>query len=221
MTCTPRQLIGAPCFGGLDLAKTRDTTAFVLLFDFGDDLFLLPRFWLPEETALQTVGKVPYQLWAEEKLITLTEGNVCDYAIVERDILELHELYNIRDLGFDRTYAEELTQRLETAGIPRTEVPQTMGHLAGPTAELERLILKQIIHHDGHAVFSWQMGNARVKTDANGNKRLKKPSPDDVRKIDGPAALVNAVRCWMNWIGNRDLEQPGDFFNVAREVIGQ
>jgi phage terminase large subunit-like protein len=49
----PEKLKGRVCFGGLDLSSTIDITAFVLVFPPipGDDkYYVLPYFWLPEET---------------------------------------------------------------------------------------------------------------------------------------------------------------------------
>lgn len=191
---------GTPCYGGLDLARTRDTTALGLIFDLGDVLAAFAKLWLPEDTAKELVGTVPYQLWAQKGLITLTPGNVCDYEFVERDILALHAMFPLLELRFDPYNAENLTQRLEAGGIPRVAFAQTIGNFAAPTAELERLILSQKIVHDGHELLAWQIGNTKVKTDANGNKRPVKAGPDDVRKIDAVVGLTMAIAGWM--IGN-------------------
>jgi len=188
------ELLGLKCVGGLDLAKTRDTTALALVFEMPNGkLRVRPHFWLPKETAHELVGRVPFELWAEKGFVTLTEGSVCDYEVVEKEILKFKELYDIREIAFDPNNAELLTQRLEAAGIPRVCFPQQMPHLGPATSELERLILSEGIEHNGHPVLSWQFGNAKVKTDANGYKRPIKPAPDDIRKIDGVVATVMAV----------------------------
>ena len=46
-------LAGRICYGGLDLSSTTDITAFVLVFPPTEDeehYYILPYFWLPEET---------------------------------------------------------------------------------------------------------------------------------------------------------------------------
>ena len=48
-----RSLEGRICYGGLDLSSTTDITAFVLVFpptDEDEHYYILPYFWLPEET---------------------------------------------------------------------------------------------------------------------------------------------------------------------------
>lgn len=55
-------LVGRPCYGGLDLARVNDLSAFVLLFPPTEDTRLGPigeywvtlaRFWVPEEDILR------------------------------------------------------------------------------------------------------------------------------------------------------------------------
>lgn len=192
----PQELAGRKCWAGLDLSKTQDTTALVLAFPEDDErVLIVPRFYLPEETAREIEGRVPYVQWADQGLITLTPGNVCDYSFIEKDFLELAELYEIQEVRYDNKYAEELTQRIEAeTGVARLDFPQNIMSFCGPTAEWERLVLSKKLVHNGHPVMAWQMGNAQVWTDANGNKRPTKPKPMDPRKIDGVVAGIMALQ---------------------------
>jgi len=204
---TPEDLAGRDCWAGLDLAQTLDTTALVLVFPMEDGSFkVLPFFWLPEETAKKMQDRVPWLQWAEAGHVRLTPGNVCDYGFVKSQIRELALLFNIRELAFDPKFAEQVTQEIEQGscdshgqvieegtGIPRIKFPQTITNFCGPTAELERLVLSQQIHHNGHPVLAWQVGNTNVYTDCNCNKRPTKPTPNDYRKIDGVVGTIMAL----------------------------
>lgn len=82
-------LEGRECYAGLDLASTTDITAFVLLFppdDAVDAYRVVPHFWIPEEgmNARVTRDRVPYDQWAREGLIHVTDGNVVHYGAIER-----------------------------------------------------------------------------------------------------------------------------------------
>ena len=60
-------LAGRVCYGGLDLSSTTDITAFVLVFpptDEDEHYYVLPYFWLPEETLPLRVRRdhVPYDV---------------------------------------------------------------------------------------------------------------------------------------------------------------
>ena len=71
-------------YGGLDLSSTTDITAFVLVFpplDEEDKFYLLPYFWIPEETLDLRVRRdhVPYDVWERQGFLQTTEGNVVHY----------------------------------------------------------------------------------------------------------------------------------------------
>jgi phage terminase large subunit-like protein len=51
----------------------------------------------------------------------------------------------------------------------------------------------------------WQVGNARTKTDSNGNFKICKPKRGDFRKVDGPAAAVMALAGAMEPINHRSF----------------
>lgn len=191
---TPAELLGQRCGAGLDLAKITDTAAFCLVFPDEDDpaLFrILPWFWLPSETAEKRKDIVPYPTWAQMGLITLTEGDVCDYDAIRQHIGAASRKYRIWELAFDPWNAESLTQDLERQfGIKRHEFRQTINRYAHPTAEFERLIKARSLSNNGHLILQWQAGHVRVKTDVAGNIRPVKQKHGDHRTIDGIVAAI-------------------------------
>lgn len=198
---TPEELLGKRCGAGLDLAKILDTASFVLCFpdedESGEAVFrLLPRFWLPSETAEKRKDIVSYQTWAQMGLITLTEGDVCDYDAIRLHVGAASRKYRIHELAFDPWNAESLTQDLERQyGIKRHEFRQTINRYAHPTAEFERLIKSRALRNNGHLVLQWQAGHVRVKTDPSGNIRPVKQKHGDHRTIDGVVASIMALDC--------------------------
>ncbi|WP_347176142.1 terminase TerL endonuclease subunit, partial [Galactobacillus timonensis] len=103
----PEDLEGRVCYGGLDLSSTTDITAFVLVFpprDETDCYVVLPYFWIPEDNVDLRVRRdhVPYDLWEKEGYLETTEGNVIHYGFIEKFIEHLGEIYNIREIAFDR-----------------------------------------------------------------------------------------------------------------------
>lgn len=202
-----RDLEGRICYGGLDLSSTTDLTAFVLVFPptaDDDRYYVLPYFWLPEETIQlrSTRDHVPYDVWQKRGLLQVTEGNVVDYAAIEEFIGELSERYQIKEIAFDRWNATYLTQRLENEhDFTMVQFGQGFSSMSPPTRELERLILEKKIAHNGHAVLMWNFDNLVVETDAAGNV---KPSKRKAReKIDGAVALIMSL--------SRALIHNGDF----------
>ncbi|MCI0352271.1 MAG: terminase large subunit [Acidobacteriales bacterium] len=187
-------LRGKPCCLGLDLSKTRDMTAAVLVFRDGESYYQLPYFWMPEEEARAKNHLAPFLQWAANDFLELTPGNVVDYRIIEARIAELHKRFNITCIAYDKTYAEELTQRLyEECAIERLVFEQTWRNFASGTSEYERLVISGNLKHCNHPVLTWQAGHVQVKTDSNLGKRPVKPPHNDIKKIDGIVAGIMAL----------------------------
>ena len=49
--------------------------------------------------------------------------------------------------------------------------------------------------HDGNPFVLWQLGNAEVYTDINGNIKVRKNEADTNAKIDGIIAMIIAMHC--------------------------
>lgn len=200
---TPSTLSGASCRAGLDLGKISDLTALSLLFRDEDDSELYRRlnyFWLPEAAAWDMRDKVDFVTWAEDPInqLTLTDGDVADYAKIRSDIDKLSNQFEIIDLAFDPWNAEDFTQQVEAdSGIERVEFAQNAGNFAEPTKEYERLVTLGKMRHNGNAVIGWMTRHVKVASDANDNIRPVKPKRDNVeerhKKIDGICSDIMAL----------------------------
>ncbi|MBB4267603.1 terminase TerL endonuclease subunit [Roseospira visakhapatnamensis] len=195
-------LAGRPCYGGLDLARVNDLSAFVLLFPPTGDPDLGPlaarwiavcRFWVPEDDILRRArrDRVPYDVWRDQGFLTATPGNATDFAFIEHEILALAGRFDLRELAYDRTFAGEIVQTLQQEGLSLIEFGQGFLSLAAPTAELERLVVSRSFWHGGHPVLRWNASNVAVRQDPAGN--IKPDKERSSERIDGIAALVNAL----------------------------
>ena len=198
-------LEGRVCYGGLDLSSTTDITAFVLVFpptDEDDHYYILPYFWLPEETLDLRVRRdhVPYDLWERQGYLLTTEGNVVHYGFIENFIDELGTRFNIREIAFDRWGAVQMSQNLEGLGFTLVQFGQGYRDMSPPTKELMKLTLEQKIAHNGHPVLRWNMDNIFIKRDPAGN--IKPDKEKSTEKIDGTVATImaldRAIRCGCN-----------------------
>jgi phage terminase large subunit-like protein len=207
---TLADLAGRDCLLGIDLSRTRDMTAAVLLFPWPEDgedcLRLWPMFWLPEETARERDHLFPFVSWAAAGHLTLTPGGVVDYAAVKADVRAAVAAHNLNLLGlyYDAHYANELTQelvegeevgdaRVPGLGCERVTVGQTLMVLSPLAKEWERLVIAGKVHHPGNPVMTWQVGHCQVWQDRNQNVRPVKPSPHSGKSIDGIMAALDAM----------------------------
>src|SRR5690606_12466764 len=197
-----QKLLGRECYGGLDLARVNDLSAFMLLFpptgdpalgDLADKWIVLPRFWVPEEDILRRArrDRVPYATWRDQGFLTATPGNATDFAFIEAEIIALAGRYDLRELSYDRTFAGEIVQHLQDEGINLVQFGQGFLSMAAPTAELERLSVSRLLWHGGHPVLRWNASNVAVRHDPAGN--IKPDKERSSERIDGIVAICNAL----------------------------
>ena len=195
-------LEGRVCYGGLDLSSTTDLTSFCLVFPLDSEekpYYVLPYFWVPEETLTLRVNRdhVPYDVWERQGYINTTEGNVVHYGYIEKFIEKLGERFNIRSISYDRWGATQMSQDLENMGFNVVPMGQGFASMSPPTKELMKLTLEKRIAHGGHPVLRWNMDNIFIRTDPAGN--IKADKSKSTEKIDGAIAMImaldRAIRC--------------------------
>lgn len=182
-----------PCWAGLDLASTRDLTAFRLVWRVGDRLLTWGRRWVPASAVAQRTerGTVPYAGWVSAGLMEQTDGEVTDYAVIEAAVNEARERFNIQAIAFDRWNATEMCSRLIEAGAPMVEFVQGPKSYHPAMQELERAYIGKKLAHGGDPVLGWCAANLVARKDANLNLAPDKRRSAD--KIDDMAALLMAI----------------------------
>jgi phage terminase large subunit-like protein len=211
---TVDDLAGMECCAGLDLSKTRDMSSLVLTFPWEDGYRVLPFFWMPEDEARDKNHLAPFLQWAADGWLTLTPGNTVDYGYIRSQFRDLAQRVLIRELYYDKTYADETTQNLEQGvidasgkelepgtGVTRREFAQSLMTFTGPSKDFERLISGKKLWHNGHPILTWQIGHVTVWRDANDNIRPIKPKDGGIKKIDGVVAGI------MSLFGAQQLRQ--------------
>jgi phage terminase large subunit-like protein len=186
---------GRTFVGGLDLSSIRDLTAFIQWFqdDDGDGGEIVARFYMPRENLQARVDedRVPYDVWADDGWITLTDGRTVDYEFIIRDIEEQCEVYPARSFGIDPWNGQQVRTALESAGFLVVKVPQSHIRLDSCVNEGERLLQNGRVRGFHNPVLRWMFLNAVVNMNAHKLRKLDKlASPE---KIDGAVAWLNAL----------------------------
>lgn len=184
-----------PCWGGVDLSSKIDLTAFVLAFyDETEDVwYLLVHLFLPGDNILERArtDRVPYDRWAEQGYITLTDGNVIDYEYIMATVLDTEEEYRFAEVAFDPWNAEQTAIKLEQEGITMVRCRQGYATLSEPTKEFEKLVVSGKLRHGDHPVLTWMANNTMTTSDAAGNIKIDKAK--SIKRIDGIAASIMAI----------------------------
>jgi len=197
---TEENLRDIPCSAGLDLSRTKDMTALVLVFRDPDILARyrqLAWFWMPEKTIQERQHLIDYATWVKSGHLRIGGEKTIELPLVEREITEIFSRFCVQRLAFDPMYLNEEHLNEMFNDVEVIKFPQTMMQFAGPTAEYERLIIAGDLRHNGNPVLTWQAGHCTIKVNANKDKRPIKPEHGDIRSIDGIVAGVMALRLEM------------------------
>lgn len=190
-------LLGHVCYGGLDLAKVLDMTAWVMVFPHDDDpeeIDILARFWCPESRLTDPANRYrhQYQAWATAGHLLTTPGNAIDYDFIEKQVVEDAEKFGLVNLNIDRQFqGYDLGMRLQEHGLDVGAFGMGFLSMAAPMREFERRFANRKIHHGGHPVLRFNAANITVKQDAAGN--LKPDKANSQGQIDGFVALMMAL----------------------------
>lgn len=219
------QLLGKRCYGGIDLARTNDWSALILLFpddEAGGDpnnqvYSILEYFWIDEGTYKKRRDKSQIiEQWRDEGDIFVTEGEVFDPTPIRDFLLNtLAHRYLIQAIGYDRTFVHQLVTSLTNDGFTMIDFAQTHYRMGAPVAEIARRVTAKLFRHRAHKAMRWMMRNVMLRTDVNLNGMIDKQR--SVEKVDGPVALANAVGICMTI--NKGAEGGGSKHYEERDVI--
>lgn len=183
------RLVGAPCWGSLDLSSTTDMCSWRLLWYFEDLWWTAGRYWVPEDAVrLRTERRsVPYASWVKAGLITQTPGDSVDYAIIRRDIVADYGRFQPQKIGFDPWNATQLAGELLDDGLPLEQFIQGPRSYNSAMKATEVAYTSGRLRHGGNPVLRWNVANVVPRRDVNMNEAPDRKKSAD--KIDGACTL--------------------------------
>lgn len=188
-------LTGRECYLGCDVGATRDLTAISAVFPLGDNTFAVMSWaWVPQG-ALNTrdgTNNVLYQSFAKEGSLEITPGTGTDEYHIISQLDKLRATYKVKAVLFDRWQSLPLSNHCKRHGITTYNFSQTHSYFNGPVIELERLVGRKHIKHDGkNSLLRWQIGHTYLDTDGKGYKKPITSRPEN--KKDSLIALLMAL----------------------------
>lgn len=191
------------CVVGIDLSQTRDLTACVAVIERDGELYVFAQFFLPAgrlDAAIARDG-IPYDIYVERGLLTLSGDNFVDYKDCYNWVTNLVEDYEILPLkiGYDRYSAQYLVNDLKAYGFQTDDVYQ--GDNLWPVIEETRgLIEDGKVHIGDNDLLKIHLLNSAVQMNIQrGRGRLVKVAATE--HIDGAAALLDAMTVRQKWAG--------------------
>lgn len=192
---------GCYCVAGIDLSRTTDLTAAVIVIERDGELYVFARLYMPAEKLDEMTARdgIPYNVYKQRGLLTLSGENFVDYNDCFawfRELVEKYEIYPLK-VGYDRYNSQYLTQCMTNYGFHMDDVYQ--GENLSPVIdETEGLLKDGKIHIGDNDLLKMHFYDSALKRNAeSGRKRLIKVSANV--HIDGMAALLDAMTVRQKW----------------------
>jgi phage terminase large subunit-like protein len=208
---SPDMFVGHGCILALDLASKIDIASKVMLFERDGVYHVFASHYLPER-AIDVSSNSQYDGWRREGWLTVTEGEVTDFDVIEDAVRRDCTTYLVADVAYDPFQATQLAGHLLGEGYPMVEVRPTVLNFSEPMKQLEALVLSGKLRHNADPVLTWMVSNVVCHRDAKDNIYPRKERPE--MKIDGVVALIMALARAMV----RDESNPAAF--LASPVTG-
>lgn len=191
------EFYGRTVFLGLDLAATKDLTALCILSPEDGELPAICKvlYWLPQDTVDKRNDVAPYRDWVEAGHIFATPGNIVDYSQIRAAVYELQEKCTVHSVGYDEWNAWETTAEFTASGLNMVKVLPRYSYQSNPTKRIEMKILAKTVELDANPVLLWNFRNIVLDFDSQDNVKPNKQKSSE--KIDGVAAMVDAVYVWL------------------------
>lgn len=193
----------AKCLGAVDLAETTDLTCAKILMMKPDDnnKYIHTHYFIPESKLEDSSDKnqgAKYKEWAEQGLLTITEGNEVDLAVVADWFYSLYTDWNIRlwRCGYDQRFAKDWINRMDFYGWQKTGtddsdlimINQNAQTLSNAIKLAEADFKHQLICYNNNDMDKWCLRNAGIKVDDKGLALLVKMETG--KRIDGAVCLA-------------------------------
>lgn len=190
---------GCICLGAVDLSETTDLTcAKVLLMKPNDKTkYIYTMYFIPEsklEDSDDWNAGARYKEWAAKGLITITEGNDIDLAVVADWFYKLYVDYGIQlfKCGYDQRFAKDWINQMENYGWSKENdlimIWQNAQTLSNAMKLCEADFKHQLINFGDNELDKWCLKNAGIKVDDRGQCLCVKQ--ETAKRIDGAVTLI-------------------------------
>lgn len=191
---------GCICLGAVDLSETTDLTcAKILIMKPNDNKkYVHTMYFIPEsklEDSDDWNAGARYKDWASEGLVTITEGNDIDLAVVGDWFYKLYTEYDIKlwKCGYDQRFSKDWITRMSDYGWTKENedlilILQNAQTLSNAMKLCEADLQHKLINYNENKVDKWCFKNAGIKVDDYGKCICVKQEPS--KRIDGSVTLI-------------------------------
>lgn len=191
---------GSVCLGAVDLSETTDLTCAKILLMKPDNKtkYIYTMYFIPEsklEDSDDWNAGARYKDWAGEGLITITEGNDIDLAVVADWFYKLYIEYDIKlwKCGYDQRFAKDWIMRMSEYGWTKENedlimILQNAQTLSNAMRLVEADFKHKLINYNENKLDKWCLKNAGIKVDDKNQCICVKQ--ESSKRIDGAVTFV-------------------------------
>lgn len=197
-------LRGRFAIGAVDLAETTDLCAAKVMILKPEDKhkYIISHYFIPEsklEESDDERGLAKYKEWRDQGLLTVTEGDDVDLAVVADWFYKLYKEYDIKlwKCGYDQRFSKDWINRMAEYGWMKSGdensdlimIKQDAPVLSNAIKLAESELKHELVLFNNNAMDKWCLGNAGVSVrNAVGQVLLVKIKTE--KRIDGAVALA-------------------------------
>lgn len=208
------------CYVGIDLSSGGDLTSISIEIPIGDKYYIYSHSFMPKGRLNEHIQTdiAPYDIWANNGLLTITGGNneyKNDYKFIISHLKSLIEEYglNIKAIGYDPHNADGFLSDLEEFGVPLLMITQSARFLNDGTVDMKLNIKSgKVEYHKGNELLSWSVSNAKVVANSFGEIKIDKEPRAKYKRIDPVDAVIDAHIAYMKLEEEIDLEKEMDLY---------
>lgn len=159
-------------FGGADLSRMYDLTAAALYAhdpDSDTDIVITHAFFpITQAAAKADEDAIPLFGWEDDGVLTMCNSDTVQYQDVTRWFCEMREMgFNIRQVGFDRKFAQEWVLQMEAAKFRVVDQPQYFWRKSQGFRRIEKMAKDGRLYYMHSEAYEYCVGNVHAieKTD--------------------------------------------------------
>jgi phage terminase large subunit-like protein len=190
-------LKGKPAWAGLDLSKSGDMTALVIIIPLEDGKVAIKgRYWFPKDGLHQREldYRMPVRTWAKEGKLELSAGREIDYEQIRVALNEAKRDYDLRIVAYDAWGSKYLAETLLADGVPLQTYRMSIGTFGPGCALYSNMWLGKKFVFGDDPIMRRACAEAHAKQDINGNIRPVKSREHCI--IDPLVASIMGVHSW-------------------------
>lgn len=211
------------CYLGIDLSSGGDLTSISLVFPLEHEkIYIYSHSFMPELRLAEheKTDDVPYRMWVNKGLLTLTSGAFgvkTDYKFIINHLKELIEKYEIRilEVGYDSHNASVFLQDLDFLACDLTEIKQSAKSLNDATKDFQLSVkANQLLYDKENDLLKWSIANATTTSNSFGEIKIDKQAQK--YRIDPVDAVIDA---WKIMLVNKNEYSADSEFDDWFEMI--